>query len=230
MIPPAPLRRTPLGRLAGRLWLLAGTTYLACETIAAAAFPGYSYSRNYISDLGVAAAGVIDGRSVHSPLAAVMNAGLLIDGALFVAASLIAAYALRAQRMPVGRALPLVGAAHGLGTMLVGAVPEGGAAAGPIPPLHVIGAGLSIVAGNAGLVMVGIRGGRLGAGRRYRGASLMLGLFGLANLALLAGNRAAGLALGPDGLLERGSVYPITAWEVLTGMVLLEVWRKGRHS
>ena len=131
MTPPNPLRRTPLGRLAGRLWLLAGTTYLACETIAAAAFPGYSYSRNYISDLGVAAAGVIDGRSVHSPLAAVMNAGLLIDGALFVAASLIAAYALRAQRMPVGRALPLVGAAHGLGTMLVGAVPEGGAAAGP---------------------------------------------------------------------------------------------------
>ena len=35
-----PLHRTPLLRLAGLLWLLAGATYLASETIAAAAFPG----------------------------------------------------------------------------------------------------------------------------------------------------------------------------------------------
>ena len=49
----------------------------------------------------------------------------------------------------------------------------------------------------------------------------MLGLFGLASLAMLEGNRVAALALGPDGLLERGSVYPITAWEVMTGLALL---------
>ena len=89
-----PLHRTPLLRLAGLLW----PTYLASETIAAAAFPGYSYARNYISDLGVAAARVIDGRSVHSPLALVMNLGLLCDGALFVVASFVGAIALRAQR------------------------------------------------------------------------------------------------------------------------------------
>jgi hypothetical membrane protein len=217
----SPLHRTPLLRLAGLLWLLAGATYLASETIAAAAFPGYSYARNYISDLGVAAAGVIDGRSVHSPLALVMNLGLLCDGALFVVASFVGAIALRAQRLPVGRALPLLGIAHGLGTMLVGAVPDGGEAAGPIPSLHVIGAGLSIVAGNLGMIMVGVRGRQIGARRGYQAASLMLGLFGLASLAMLEGNRVAALALGPDGLLERGSVYPITAWEIMTGLALL---------
>ena len=55
-------RDEPLLRLAGALWLLAGVMYLACESIAAAAFPGYSYARNYISDLGVPYDGLINGR------------------------------------------------------------------------------------------------------------------------------------------------------------------------
>ena len=34
------------------LWLVAAASYLACEAVAAAAFPGYRYTHNYISALG----------------------------------------------------------------------------------------------------------------------------------------------------------------------------------
>ena len=57
-------------RLAGALWLLAGIAYLTSETAAAAAFAGYSYAYDYVSDLGVPYVVVVAGRVLRSPLAA----------------------------------------------------------------------------------------------------------------------------------------------------------------
>ena len=37
------------------IWLVGATVYLVCEALAAARFPGYSYTADYISDLGVSA-------------------------------------------------------------------------------------------------------------------------------------------------------------------------------
>ena len=190
-------------RLAGVLWLLAGTFYLTCETMTARAFAGYSYANNYISDLGAPFTGVIDGRTVHSPLAGLMNVGgFMASGALFLGATLVAARAVGAFRSRIGLALVALGLAHGIGTVVVGAVPEGGSTAGAIPPLHVIGAALSILGGNLALVLVGLTGGRFGAGRGWRMASVALG-GGRAGEPWIAGGqpgwwagRAAGWAAG----------------------------------
>lgn len=48
-------------RVAAALWVVAGAWYLGAEVIAAQQFPGYSYSTDYISDLG---------RPWQSPMAA----------------------------------------------------------------------------------------------------------------------------------------------------------------
>jgi hypothetical protein len=70
---------------------------------------------------------------------------------------------------------------------------------------------ISLVAG------VGSR--RVSAPRAYSGASIALGAVGLASLAALLVNGAAGPV--PAGILERGSVYSIIAWELMTGIALL---------
>ncbi len=68
---------TPSGALrsTGAIWIIGPLWCLATEAITASAFPGYSYARNDISDLGVPERGVLQGRVLDSPLHAVMNAG-----------------------------------------------------------------------------------------------------------------------------------------------------------
>src|SRR5262249_46228426 len=81
-------------RVPGALWRLPGPAYLACEAAAAAAFPGYSYARDFISDLGVPYDVLADGGLMRSPLAGVMNlGGFVVDGILFGAAAILAARA-----------------------------------------------------------------------------------------------------------------------------------------
>ena len=64
-------------RYAAAAWLAAGLIYLASEAVAAVAFrPSYSYTGNFISDLGVPGG--------HSPLAWLMNLGFCVQGALFL--------------------------------------------------------------------------------------------------------------------------------------------------
>lgn len=218
----------PQLRLAGALWLLAGMVYLACEAIAASAFPGYSYAENYISDLGVPYDGLIDGRHIHSPLAWLMNiGGFILDGVLSAAAAIMAIVALDARRrggalQHGGRAFLLLWIVHAAGSILVGTVHSGPreVAAG-IAHFHVIGAAMAIIGGNAALLAAAGLARRLGARSAYRSASLGLGLCGFFGLALLEASRVAGLALVSDGISERASVYAITSWKIMTGLALL---------
>lgn len=202
-------------RLAGTLWLLAGIFYLLSEAIAAAAFPGYSYGQNYISDLGVP----YPTAEGHSSLAWVMNfGGFILDGMLYGTAAFIASRMVR----PAGRLFLLFAATHAVGTIMVGIVHSGPhEVAEGIHRFHVIGAAMAIIGGNAASIAAS----RSGAPTLYRRISLGLGLFGLISLAMLEANRVLGTAVLPDGMLERGSVYPITVWEILTGLMLIT----GRH-
>ncbi|SLK01971.1 MULTISPECIES: DUF998 domain-containing protein [Novosphingobium] len=217
-------------RLAGWLWLLAGLSYLSAETIAAAAFPNYSYASNYVSDLGVPYADVIDDRVLRSGLAWVMNwCGFILDGALFAAASVVATQLARRAKVGAGSgvkpwaaiflALALI---HSGGTVLVGLVHSGSRElASGIDRYHVLGAAMAILGGNLALIAAAILARRLGLPPAWRRASAGLGLFGLGSLALLEVNRTGGITMLPDGVLERASIYPITAWEVVTGLTLL---------
>jgi hypothetical membrane protein len=211
----------PRLRIAGAFWLMAGLVYLACETIAAAAFPGYSYADNYISDLGVPYLAAIDGRVLNSPLASVMNfGGFILDGVLFAAAATAARSAVRpADR--AGNAFFALAIVHSVGTILVGTVHSGPReVAASVQHIHVIGAGMAIVGGNIALIAAAVASRRFGA-PAYRRASMVLGAFGLLAIAALEIDALGHVPVLPAGLLERASVYPITAWEIMTGLVIL---------
>lgn len=227
---PTPCNKT-LIRLAGVLWLLAAICYLASEAIAAAAFPGYSYALNYISDLGVPYDAIIDGRTIHSPMAFVINfGGFILDGVLSAAAAIAAMFAVGVRRR-AGSLFLAFAIVHSLGSILVGTVHSGAreVAAG-IKDFHVIGAAMAIIGGNCATVAAASLSRWLGASPVYRIASMALGICGLLSLALLEASRASGLAIAPDGILERASVYAITFWKILTGLTILVASRSSHCS
>lgn len=199
---------------AGASLLGAGLVYLVTEGVSAAAWarPKYSYAFNWISDLGAPIRGAFAGRQINSPLHELMNLGFTASGWLFLAgALLLAAHAQRVGR----RAYLACAAVHALGMVLIAVVPE--TTARPLGNLHRLGALLAIGGGNLGLVAgsVLVPPRRLGA---------VLGFVGLASLAFLV---LAGAALPTflgtlgAGIVERASVYPITAWEIIAGAALL---------
>lgn len=64
--------------VAAMLWIVAGAVYLGLEAVVAHQFPGYSYTGNYISDLGDPA---------RSPAAVWMNVALVQQGVAFALAA-----------------------------------------------------------------------------------------------------------------------------------------------
>lgn len=213
--------RTTLG---AALLLLAGVQYLVAETISAAAFtPAYDYANNYISDLGVPGCGVVySGRELCSPLAGLMNAGFIIDGSLFFVAGLLLATLFGGGLRYVFLAAALL---HGVGNVLVGLFNETTPAMGGAPSIHVVGALLAILFGNVAVILAGVQSLRLH--RQWLGiAAITAGVIGIVALGLVGAN-GAGL---PEGLVERVSVYPITASELLFAIVVLTTQRSGRVS
>jgi hypothetical membrane protein len=209
---------------AGIAWIAAAVVYVSTEAVAASAFPGYSYSANYISDLGVPEVAEFQGRSIDSPLAAVMNAGFVLQGVLYLVA---AAIATRALRTGPRRAFLALAALHAVGIIVVGLI-HGSAAsdASGIGGMHVVGAGLAIISGNVASIVAGLGSRRLGAPRAFRVASVALGVVGLLALALLQSLGGSTI----DGIWERGSVYTVTAWELTVGVTLLVAARRARSA
>jgi hypothetical membrane protein len=107
-------------------WIVGPLTYLILEAIAAAAFPHYSYARNFISDLGAPA----------SPDASLMNAAFCVQGTLFL---------LGAALLDRGRLFLALAVANAAGNVLIAIFHSGVAA-------HAVGAVLAIVGGNAAIL------------------------------------------------------------------------------
>ncbi|MCX5480040.1 DUF998 domain-containing protein [Kaistia geumhonensis] len=208
-------------RMAALCWLGTAFSYFIPETIAALAFRGYSFSTHMISDLGIPYPTVIDGRSIDSPLASVMNAGFVVQALFFASAAVI-----------VGRALPRRGPAYAvflgaaladaLGLVLIALFHSGTReiADGTII-WHMVGASLSILGGNIVAISSGFALAPLGMPRVYRPAGIVLGLFGIGSILFLV----AGPGWFPAGAVERASVYTITVWELMTAAFLLS--RRG---
>ncbi|MGE2737499.1 DUF998 domain-containing protein [Mycolicibacterium vaccae] len=187
-------------RTAAVIWILGATVYLVCEAVAAAGLPGYSYSADYISDLGVSD---------------VMNVGaFMVHGILFgIAAAVLA----RGRATTAARVFLVAAVANTVGNILVGTFHSGT----PDARWHVVGAGLAIVGGNVAVIAAGFAGRALQAPPWARWASFAFGTFGLVCLITLIVDGANGSRVLPAGLVERGSVYPIIAWELLAGFTLL---------
>jgi hypothetical membrane protein len=201
------------------LWVLASTWYLISEAVTARALPGYSYAHHYISDLGVPASN----SAVGSPLAAVMNLGLVHQGLLFITA---AGFARRGMPAGRGRSLFLaLAVVHGAGTALVGIVHSG---AEGVAALHGAGAAMAIVGGNLAVITAGTVAGRSVLPRWFRAVSTALGIAGLTSVIVLLVNAAAGRPFLDDGVWERGAVYTVNAWEFTVAAAVLATRGRAR--
>lgn len=207
-------RETKIGALS---FALGGLLYLLAEKVSSRAWttPPYFFSQNYISDLGIAQCGVLpDGRDVCSPLHAVMNGGFAVEGLLFFLACLL----LRSTFTGVGRGcFLLTGLLHGIGGVVIALFHSGSEVSGFT--VHQAGAIMAIAGGNLCLITVGGLLRQRKDLRDYSILSLALGCVGLLSMFLIPFN------LLPTGIIERASVYPITFWQIFTGVMLLV---KGR--
>jgi hypothetical membrane protein len=194
------------------LWVAAAIGYLVLEAVTAAAFkPGYSYTHNYISDLGLPSGTLARGQVFESPRAYLMHAAFYLQGTLFFAGAVLMVGITdnRKARLFLGTA-----AANAVGNIVVGTVHSG--------TVHVAGAVLAIAAGNTAIVLGSATIGVAAGPRWYLGASKVIAALGSTCLLMLAISVVAGkTALLPDGVWERGSVYSITGWQLLTAACLL---------
>ncbi|MGV8885594.1 MAG: DUF998 domain-containing protein [Microbacteriaceae bacterium] len=197
--------------------------FLVCEAIAAMAWTAgtYDYGHNFISDLGTTVCGsVYAGREMCSPLHGVMNFGFIAMGwGVAAFAALMATRLLRVRRVVV----TVLGLLVAFGMTLV-AVIHGGieSVANGTGYLHMLGAGIAIVVGNALAIVAGLSGPRLGLARWYRPASIACGVVGLIGLALLQ----SGVAFLDPAIFERVAVYAIFAWHLSTSVAHLLAWRR----
>ena len=207
---------TPTGHrtalLAGAVaWLVAAVCYVVFELLSALAVPGYSYTGQYISALGVPA---------WSPRAYLMNAAFLIQGVLFVAGAVLVARAVRAR--VIGVVFVALTVVTAVGDFLVGVV-HGGS---PLwndgyEWLHGLGAVLAIFGGNAAILAGTEVVRRAVAAPAYRIVGTLIGIAGLGIFVLLQSYSSWAVDYAPIGVVERGCVYTIMLWQLITGLVLL---------
>lgn len=197
---------------------LGGLQYLLAEKITSLAWqaPEYSYLQNYISDLGIVSCGLTaDGRDICSPLHLLINSGFAMEGILFF----IACWLLRRVFHEKGRTLFICfGLIHGLGGVLIALFHSGGGTGGVT--LHQAGAVMAIGGGNLCLLTAGWMKRHSTGWKEFSLLSLILGGAGLISMLTLS------LDVLPVGLIERISVYTITGWQCVTGILLLI---KRRH-
>ena len=199
------------------LWVVAAVGYLVLEAVAAAAFePVYSYARNYISDLGVEGGGLVHGRMIDSPRSYLMHTAFYLQGILFFLGALLI---VGVPDSPRARIFLGLLAANAVGNIVIGTVHSG--------KVHLAGAALAIVGGNAAILTGSSVVATIGGRRWYRGISKFVAALGLLCLTMSIINSATSKAsLLPDGACERGSVYSIIVWQLITAACLLTIRRR----
>jgi len=192
-------------RIGALAWVVSALAYFVAEAVAASAMPRYGYATDYISTLG--APGL-------SPLAGLMNTAFVVQAILF----------------PVGAALTVTGARaskrwaflcfavlNGVGNFLAATWHSGPSGAGP--DWHGVGAFLAIAGGNVAVLLGTLAFRRAGASTTYLAMGVGLGTVGLACLLGLTVDTS--LTVLPIGAWERGSVYSIYLWQVVTAVYYL---------
>ncbi len=204
-------------RAAGAVLIAAAGIFFLAEFIAAAAWtdPPYSYTYNYISDLGVHGPSTALGQYMYSPLAWVMNTGFFLFG--------ITVFAGVAMLKGRHRAALILAGLVAAGGVLLALFPASGEATkdGAID-YHSLGALASIVGGNVLVIVLGRLHRLIGVSRKPGKAMVVLGVIGLVSLAgflALAGSGANVLV----GLVERCAVYPVLIGLICAGV---PIWNR----
>jgi hypothetical membrane protein len=204
--------------------VLSALVYAISETVTARAWstPAYSYSENYISDLGNPQCAPYDGRNVCSPSHALMNWGFVAQGLLLACAVLLVGQVVHGRT----RAAVLgIGAATTLGFALTGAMHSSpDAVARGTLWLHYAGATMAILGGNALAIVISRQWRRLRIPRAVGVAGVVLGAAGI--VAALTWSTTFGAI--PPGIPERAAVYAFVLWQLLVGGFVLHVTQPFR--
>lgn len=176
-------------RLAGYVIFVGISQFVLFMLIAEAIYPGYSVSRNYISDLGNPRL------EPSTPHAVIFNTSIVLLGLLLIAGG---ALLYRSGRDLTARALGALVAASGIGAAGVGLFPEGSPHG-----LHLVFSLVTFLASSLASYPASF----------YRGLKNplwgILGTVGLIALALYVGGIYLGLGWGG---MERLIVYPNLLW------------------
>ncbi|HVA11531.1 MAG TPA: DUF998 domain-containing protein [Candidatus Dormibacteraeota bacterium] len=189
------------------IWILS-VQYFIIQIITALAFrTTYSLRFNTISDLGNSACGNYSSRYVCSPQHNLMNASFILLGLTMASGSLLIYQGFKRDRVTLmGFGLMAIA---GFGTLIVGLFPEN-----TISFLHIFGASLPFLLGNAGLVILSIS---LNIPRLLRYYTFLTGVIAL--IALVFFYTGHYLSLGLGGM-ERLVAYPQTFWLIVFGVYI----------
>ena len=201
------------------IFLINGLFYLTGEYVAALG-TGYSlkevYLRNFISSLGVYPNLIVEGVPVgFSKLAIIMNIDFIVTGIGFLVAYYFLIFKmLKSKKYSLLYLITPV--LFAVGSVLVG-VYQGG-----VPSedgLHGLGARLSFLGGNLTLIISGVS---LFKDRKgYSIVSIILGLIGLISASFM-NNALTNNLSEVVAIYERLTVYPITIWQLMTGLTFLK--------
>ena len=201
------------------IFLINGLFYLTGEYVAALG-TGYSlkevYLRNFISSLGVYPNLIVEGVPVgFSKLAIIMNIDFIVTGIGFLVAYYFLIFKmLKSKKYSLLYLITPV--LFAVGSVLVG-VYQGG-----VPSedgLHGLGARLSFLGGNLTLIISGVS---LFKNRKgYSIVSIILGLIGLISASFMKNALTNNLS-EVVAIYERLTVYPITIWQLMTGLTFLK--------
>ena len=201
------------------IFLINGLFYLTGEYVAALG-TGYSlkevYLRNFISSLGVYPNLIVEGVPVgFSKLAIIMNIDFIMTGIGFLVAYYFLIFKmLKSKKYSLLYLITPV--LFAVGSVLVG-VYQGG-----VPSedgLHGLGARLSFLGGNLTLIISGVS---LFKNRKgYSIVSIILGLIGLISASFM-NNALTNNLSEVVAIYERLTVYPITIWQLMTGLTFLK--------
>lgn len=195
--------------LGGLILIVSAFTYFIAEFITAAAFPiPYSYTRNFISNLGVKGPSTLFGQFMQSPLSWLMNSGFILLGLLTFLGIVLLPIKGKILRLLI----PLLAAEFMVGTVLVGVFPGSGEALqNGTGEYHSIGAFLAFFSGNVALILLGLRGTGLLTKLKSRRTLIALGFLGLVCMVLyvvVLMNSVDDKPVRIIGLIERGALYP----------------------
>lgn len=209
-----------INRLGAYSLLVAAPVFLSANVIVGLAWsdPSFSWATNNVSDLGNVTCGLWDTtrpRLVCSPWHTAMNVSMVVTGLLIALGVLL------------GRRVLGDGAAARATQVLVAAGAGGYVLAGLYPAdvnenNHFLAALLLFVVGNAGMVIAALA-------RRspflasMRGASIILGLTGIAGTVLFFAQADLGFGVGG---MERVAVFPMLIWTFVAGLQAL----RGRSA
>jgi hypothetical protein len=208
----APFRA--VARWVGPTLITAVLINLITEAIVATAWDQrpYSYIEDYVNFLGSPFVGEVRGFFISSPLWWLMSIAWVVSGTLVAAASGALSRRLAGWRQ---RTVIALGLTQAFALILFAVFPLTAARLedGTLV-LYLIGAFLSIIAGNALAIVTGLWSKAFGLPRWLAMASVALGGIGLLNIPLTYG-------WVPTGLAERISLYSYLLWALFTGLELI---------